>query len=661
MLFEPDDFKMSLKKTLTPPNHIWAASGSTVCAPQEGTVTGVKGCFSPPIAAPDTRFGLVFSVDGHPVPDNASRGKGDCGLLYAGGDWLPDKIIRRGTYHYEVGGKLLSLGVVSELVPLFGTSGFAVSVTVENRMAERADVSVTPQLTPGEPVIVPLSAWEFTPPTVGQAVKVTLLQEAPAALIEQGGRRTFYFAVIFTGQGEKAPSCGINELTAPTRRRWNRLLKLASQGLPKLESDIPGLQAYYERSLLSGLVCLWENDEFIANPFPAASGIDGGSMCCYPWDVAGYSARGLVMLLGDKALDFFKALLRAGIDKHISMAPDGSGLGWCPYSYSCWSLVNLYSEILRYCDRGGEFFEETVRIFEKEEARLPEWEHLKDYGRQHNLLEMRTCGYEYLVVSPNAERAWCYDRLADIGAALGKDMNSWHEKAALIRRSIVTNLWDEAVGWFKCLHPDNHVEIVYSIQIFDALKTGVCTSEMKKAILSHLREGAFLGKYGVSSVSAEDRLHYEQNDPDWSGGGAYSGDGPELAETLYQCGEAALAWEVLSRHFWMGEHLLYYPQEHFCDIPGVPAHKRANIIAGIAGVHAILYGMAGIKPMFNGGVEISPSVPADGAVKITGFSFRDKRIDLLMKPEYIKVSVNGEIIYEGEPKTVLVPGGCDEI
>jgi hypothetical protein len=323
------------------------------------------------------------------------------------------------------------------------------------------------------------------------------------------------------------------------------------------------------------------------------------------------------------------------------------------------ALVHLYATILTYCGAGAELFEDLVKIFEGEEARLPEWDHLKDYGRQHNLLEMRTCGYEYVVVSPNAERAWCYDCLAQIGETLGRDVGPWREKAACIRQSLRQRLWDPALGWFRCLHPGNHTEAVYSIQIFDALRAGACDGAMAQALAGQVREGAFLGKYGVSSVSPEDTLHYELNDPDWSGGGAYSGDGPELAETLWRAGYASLAWDVLRRHFWMGAHLLYYPQEHYCDIPGVPAHKRANVIAGVAGLHAVLFGLAGFLPGLDGSLEIDPQPlgleaagGSTGRVEIRGFKFRGKEIDLFMKPGHVTVLLNGALAYEGPPKRV---------
>jgi hypothetical protein len=347
-------------------------------------------------------------------------------------------------------------------------------------------------------------------------------------------------------------------------------------------------------------------------------------------------------------------MLDSGIDKHISMALDGGGLGWCPYSYSMWSLVNLYVTILSFTGKGEELFDEIVHAFENEENRLPEWDNLKDYGRQHNLLEMRTCGYEYYVVSPNAERAWCYDILAEIGAGFGREPNGWHEKAANIRASIRRNLWDGKSGWFKCLHPDNHVEMVYSIQMYDVLKYGVCDDIMTDALLTHLRDGAFLGKYGVSSVSAEDSVHYELNDPDWSGGGSYTGDGPDLAEALWNIGRPQHAWDVLRRHFWMGGQLLYYPQEHYCDIPAVPHNKRANIIAGTKGMQAVIFGMAGVSVGTRGEIRISPHTPEAGTIEITGLRLRGNTVDMLLQPGYARILVNGAAVHEGKPEAVYI-------
>jgi hypothetical protein len=358
--------------------------------------------------------------------------------------------------------------------------------------------------------------------------------------------------------------------------------------------------------------------------------LDGGGICCYPWDTSGYAANAVAMLLGDKLGPLAKAMASFGLDEHSRYAPDGTGRDF-PYAYNAYAFINLVYTAALHLGIDRSLYEYAANVFLTLESRLKCSYHLADYGVQHNLLEMRQAGYEHYVASPNVERAWCYQRLADIGQRLGDvRIAAWRLEAKAIIQAIRSRLWSEPAGFFKCLYPDGQEETVLSIQGFDAMRMGACTPAMKRAMLKHVREGAFLGEYGVSSVSAEDTLHYELNDPDWSGGGAYTGDGPLLALTLWERGEAALAWDVLQRHFWMGKHLLYYPQEHYCDRPAVPAHKRANIVSGLSGAEAVLFGLVGLRPDLEGTLQVQSGWPKGlrGSLELTNVVFRGRTINV---------------------------------
>ena len=103
----------------------------------------------------------------------------------------------------------------------------------------------------------------------------------------------------------------------------------------------------------------------------------------------------------------------------------------------------------------------------------------------------------------------------------------------------------------------------------------------------------------------------------------------------------------------MGKMLPYFPQEHYCDKPGVPVNKRANIIAGAAGMQAILFGMFGITPNIDGTLRIHPHPPQEGEACVSNFIFRGNTYDICLRPGHTDIHKNGELLYSGAPKEVV--------
>ena len=665
-----EDFALNLNSILSPPNHVWVMSGWSTVAPVPGTVMGVGDCFGPPLAGRDFKLVMTIEANGHPVKDAGSTGKGDVGLLYSGGMWRPDRIIRNGTYHFIVKDDLISFSLQSELIPLYNRTGFLLKMTLKNRTGKPMNVRYMPDISPGKPSVNPLNSWTFGLPSKGndanpdgdhhwsnESVSITLLEEFPEMEIAADESKITYLGIIFTEKNKPFHSPeSLKEWEVETEQAWNDRLSWALKNVPVVESDIPGLDDYYKRSIVSGLVCIWENPSFAVNPFLSTLGIDGGGICSYLWDFAGYSPQMASLLLGDKIVDNAKAMTAIDLSKYYAYTLDGSGIG-VPYSYSTWSYVNLVWTIWKHSGEQKELFNEAVRLVMKNENLQSKQNGLIDYGVQNNLLEMRSAGWEHFVASPNAERAWCLERLADMGEQTGVDMisiNQWRKSAAEIRTNIQKTLWDPETKWFKCIYPDGHEETIFSIQAYDALRAGVCTKEMEDALITHLRDGAFLFPYGVSSISAEDDVHYEVNDPDWSGGGAYTGEGPILALTMYELGRPVLALDILQRFFWMGRHLPYYPQEQFADRPAVPVNKRANEISGMTGAQAILYGMAGFDPRIDGSLWINPQIPPESRLKISGYGWKQNTIDVSFFNNTFIILLNGKRIYSGKQKLIRI-------
>jgi hypothetical protein len=147
----------------TAEEHIWVNSGFSTVSPKKNTVTGVRGFLSPPFAATDFFFKLNFVVNDHLVPDAGSFGKGDCGLLYSGGTWQPDRIIRNGTYHYITGAGLISIYVTTELIPLYGDAGFLLKYTIKNRDVKSITVKMMPEVNAGKPGYYPQEVYYNRP------------------------------------------------------------------------------------------------------------------------------------------------------------------------------------------------------------------------------------------------------------------------------------------------------------------------------------------------------------------------------------------------------------------------------------------------------------------------------------------------------------------
>jgi hypothetical protein len=621
-----DDFAFDLRRA-APPGQIWVRSGTTTVNQLDGTVCGVGGWFAPPLAAPDSRLTIALEVDDRRIIDAARPGAGDRGLLPSGGTWYPDRLVRHGTYHHYTNGHLTSLAVRSTLTP--AKAGYELTLTITNRSPNTHDLSLHPDLTPTHSHHTPLNSWGWVPPTPAEhpGDPVAFEHTRLKTTLHPNSEATFVFEV--GPQSHPHPPYDV------------------LGNLPVLTSDIPGLEQYYRRSLASGLVCLWDNPDFVTQPFVATSGLDGGALCAYAWDTGGYAPNLLSLMFPDTVIDIIESFLDADLTDRYAIAPDGTGLG-VAYAYSGWSLVALARAAAAQHQLDPALISRLYDVLIALDKQFQPDGVLRDYGNQSNLLEMRGSGWEHVVASPNAERAWALDALAELsdltGAALPAD--ELRTSAREIRDEVIRRLWDPAAGWFRSRYPDGHTELTYSIQAYDAL--GACPPDVAAVLISHLRPGAFLGEYGVSSVSAEDLLHYETADIDWSGAGAYTGEAPQLALTLWERGESELAWDVLRRLFWMGEHYPYFPQDHYCDKPGAPASgRRINIIAGLTGAEAILHGLVGIRPQPDGSLVVRPQPAPGGTVEVTNYTYRDHAIEVTLTPRRTTITVDGREVAPG--------------
>jgi hypothetical protein len=683
--FKLDDFAMNMEQSVNLPHHIWVSSGYTTVSPIYHTLMGVGEFFSPPFAARRFNLKVEVAADGTTLIDDG--GVYSRNFRYAGGTWLPHKIVRYGTCHRFLNGKLVSLGVESELIPLFGQVGFLEKITYTNRATTPVELKVSPTLTPGNPVVMPLSSWGYGIPDAktaqaevsgdgrwnNEVANVGIYTENESATLAPGQKLETVITVLMVKKDVSLPEkMDAGEQIKRSTEAWKKRLDTYTKNIPSLTSNIDGLDDYYKRSVLSGLVCIWENPDYIVNPFVSTLGMDGGGICAYLWDTGGYMPNMMSLMLDTKVIDIAKRLVAIDLERFYAFTPDGSGVG-VRYSYSTVAFTRLVNAIFKFIGADKELFEYAKKmILTDEQRKLPN--ELIDYGLNGNLLEIQGAGWEHIVASPNAERSWCLNSLTEMGKSFGAtpvEINEWKQQSARIVEAIRKELWNDEKQWFASLYPDGFGyfdystkqyatmkegfrDYVKSIQVFDVMGSGVCTPEMEKALVAELTDSGFLGNCGMSAISKSDSVHFEVIDTDWAGGGAYVGDIPQTALIMYERGYPKNGWDILKRHFWMGKNCLYYPQEHFCDRPMAPPHTRANEVTGLCGAEAILFGLIGFQPQYDGTLFINPQITVEGNIYIKSFVYHKNTFDVEVSASKLAVSRNGKTIYKGKPKRIQI-------
>jgi hypothetical protein len=440
--------------------------------------------------------------------------------------------------------------------------------------------------------------------------------------------------------------------------------------LPALSHPDPRVVRFYQHAALQLLYARWKvGKTFVLDPWYASLGLDSGGMDSYAWDF-GYAAIPLTLLDPAGMRAMLVAMLNAPLTEHFDIEPvRGEGTGkfysYNPYTYT--SAVDNYiratgdRSILRERMRGKTLLEWLIDMAQFGESdRDPDHNHLLDYGDDDNLLEIKTTGsgpgYIHEVPSPNGERSYVYETVADLleeehDAEHAALIPKFRQSAADVRRAINEILWMEDVGWYGTRQADGTVAAIYSIQIFDLLRIpGVVPPERARRLVAHLNEGEFLGPWGPRSLSIKDRL-WDWTDHDWSGPMTYIGDGPQLVADLYQAGFAREAWEVLERMLWWPDHLAVYPQgiandDYTSRFPqskpfgGRISAGRTNEISGCVGVEAIIRGLFGVKPERDGSIGFSAGrLPQDGPMALA-YPFRGKIWTITQRPEGMDATRN---------------------
>jgi len=477
-----------------------------------------------------------------------------------------------------------------------------------------------------------------------------------------------YFGIILQPTASPAPSATASDLALRMERADQAVrarLQWAGETLPQISTGDKAYDDLYRRCILSVLEARWERENFVVKPFYAV----GSWVTSVAWDTS-YASEMLSMLDPAGLRETVLTYVRKGLLKTSYIPWNGKTSDYW-YAQSPFAEMRViqdylaqtgYTAFLNYSVDGATVFEWMKRMGQELEKRYARPDGLLDFGAgSEKMLEIRTDGYQHVVAATNGMAAayfrqvaqWCRDR-NDPEAA---QFETWSKT---LQESMNQKLWDEQNGWFVNLYPDGSKHLVMSYHQFDLLDSGILSTKQSEAMISHLKEGEFLGPLGLYSISKADTVHWDLEDVDWGGGGQYTGEPLRLAESLYRSGHADLAWDILNRCTKWTEHFPYIPQEIFADYFRSPEVEMELELDAASGVQAAVFGTFGFRPHVDGSLGVSPSYQQQlGQARLTGYKFRDHSYDVVLGAWDYEVFRDGQHVTRmnyGEP-TEFTPEG----
>ncbi len=445
-------------------------------------------------------------------------------------------------------------------------------------------------------------------------------------------------------------------------------IRLLFSRMPVLNHPDARVTRFYHAGAMQLLCARWRlPGKLLLDPWYASLGLDSGGMNAYIWG-SNYVRVPLTLFDPAAVKARLLAFTAAPIAEHYSIdAITGAGLGPV-YSHNAYAFVSAVDEYLRVTgDRsvlkevrsGKSMLDWLIAMAEYgESTRDPDGNNLLDYGSDQNLLELKKTGngpgYVHEVPSPNAERAYTYDTVADILAeednpkAHAELIGKFRKAAARVRRAVNSILWLEEPGWYGTRQRNGAVVPVYSIQIFDLLRVpGMVSRERALRLAAHINDDEFLGPWGVRSLSRRDRL-WDWRDHDHAGPMTFMGDAAQLVADLFQAGMIDAAWRAWERILWWPEHLAIWPQgiandDYSSRFPpsarfgGRLSAGLTNALCAAAGPETVIRGLFGADPGRDGSIAFAAGRRSQDGPSSLAYPFRGHTWNVTQRREGLDV------------------------
>jgi hypothetical protein len=560
--------------------------------------------------------------------------------------WQPNAYIRSGTFHKEIDGNWISFSIHSLTNVSYSDDEVFISLTMKNRSKKPLTLTLVPEQVArqmqcdgmtGSDSSGKIDAFTYGSSQMHARVSSDIrdINEKGFVLTLQPDKYTkACFAIKFYRAGKKAPGVFQEDIAMRMKDADNvtrEKLKWAYQRLPRIESSNPKLKEYYYRCMLSVLMSRYENPNYIINPFWAV----GYWPFTISWDNS-YSSDILAMLdpasLREAILTDFREV------KMKRTYVSWKGAFWDNlYIQEPFALQIMIEAYLRHTS--------DTAIFRARAGDATVWEWMqgwvaelkKNYTNKDGLIdvgydtqkiiEIRTDGYNHVVPIVNILTTGLLYKMAEWADMLhDRSGEAYREDAGRLKGLINKYLWDESEGWFDNLYPDGSREPIWTIHLYDALGTDLLTGTQVNKMVSHLREGVFLGRFGTYSIARNDTIHWDLIDADWGGGGQYAGMPGRISRNLFRMGFTELGWEILRRHMDYIDYFPYLPQNPRTDVPDQDRSSMPLEIAAGAGMEAIIFGIFGISIEDNV-LTIQPNTHEGlGITTLRNFRFRGRSI-----------------------------------
>ncbi len=578
--------------------------------------------------------------------------------------WQPNAYFRSGTFHKEVNGKWLTFSIKSCTSVAYDNDEVFLKITLRNRGKDPLNLTLIPQQIAnrmfcdgrkGSDNAKQIDAFTLGSDQIHARVSSDILTVSDKGFelsLPPDQYVTVYFAVQFYSADKPDPA--LTQKDIKTRmlqadKVTRDKLKWAYNKLPKLESSNAKLQEYYYRCMLSVLMSRYENPNYITNPFWAV----GYWPYTISWDTS-YSSDIIAMLdpqsLREAILTDFREV------KMKKTYVSWKGAFWDNiYIQEPFALQIMLEAYLRHTGDYSIFSEKAgdATVWEWMQRWLTELktnytnkEGLIDVGYDtQKIIEIRTDGYNHAVPIVNVLTVHLLYRMSEWAGILNdRNKENYYKDAAKLKALMNERLWNNDLGWFENLYPDGSKEAIWTNHLFDALGTDYLSGAQVNKLVSHLREGEFLGKFGVYSIARKDSVHWDLIDSDWGGGGQYAGMPGRISRNLYRQGFAEMGWDILRRHMRYIDYFPYLPQNPRTDAPIQDRSSMPVEISAGAGMEAIIFGTFGIS-IDKDVLIIKPNTHEDlGVNTLRDFKFKGQSFTIQINKRNFLVYKNNKLI-----------------